>query len=67
MQWQPIETAPKMAHVLLWFPKGEHVVALVNGAEHCEAVGYFGPDSPTHWMPLPEPPTLIERLKESAK
>lgn len=54
--WQPIETAPRMSHVILWFPSGQHVIALVNGPTYYETVGYFGPDGPTHWMPLPPPP-----------
>jgi hypothetical protein len=55
-QWQDMSTAPKMTHVLLWYPDSEHVVGLVNGPDHWEAVGYFGNDAPTHWMPLPPAP-----------
>jgi hypothetical protein len=56
--WQPIETAPKDAHILAW-----------NGAFHCcevvrwransgWVVGWDGMPNKdvTHWMPLPEPP-----------
>ena len=56
-EWRPIETAPQWAHVLLWFPRGQHVIALMgNSPTHWEAVGYMGDDDPTHWMPLPDPP-----------
>lgn len=58
--WQPIETAPKMSHVMLWFPKGEHVIALINGPNHYETVGYFGTDAPTHWQSLPAAPGGME-------
>ena len=55
--WQPIETAPKWEHVLLWFPKGEHVIALMGSTpDQWECIGYWAEDEPTHWMPLPEPP-----------
>ena len=55
--WQPIETLPFMDHVLLWFPKGGHVIALVDGPGHIETIGYLcRDDEPTHWLPLPTPP-----------
>jgi len=55
--WQPIETAPRMQHVMLWFPRGQHVLALIGSTpDHYECIGYMGNDEPTHWMPLPEPP-----------
>lgn len=59
-EWQPIETAPKDGtYVLLWAAQ----------ESECPMVGYFGvrrwelahndtePFTPSHWMPLPEPPT----------
>jgi hypothetical protein len=57
-EWLPIETAPTDGtFVLLW---------AANESE-CAMVGYFGrrwelahcdcaPFTPTHWMPLPDPP-----------
>ncbi len=55
--WQPITTAPAWRHVLLWFPQGEHAIALIGATpSNYEVIGYFGNDEPTHWQPLPEPP-----------
>ena len=55
--WQPIETAPKWEHVLLWFPEGREVIALMGSKPTSyECVGYMGNDEPTHWMPLPGRP-----------
>jgi hypothetical protein len=56
--WQPIETAPKDVWVLVWTPPRTTVAYrqrhqdrwLVNGGG-----GLFV--APTHWMPLPSPPT----------
>lgn len=51
LDWQPIETAPKDGTpVLTW-----------DGAE-CMVLAYYDdgtPDyyQPTHWMPLPHPPS----------
>jgi hypothetical protein len=56
MEWQPIETAPNMEHVMLYFPKGEHVIALMLKEGDFDTVGYVGDDKPTHWMPLPTAP-----------
>lgn len=52
MEWQPIESAPRDAWVLV-ANKDEFIgVAKWNPYEpYCE----FGEDV-THWMPLPEPP-----------
>lgn len=68
-QWQPIDSAPKDGtSVLLWakdlrFP-GRMCVAqyITDDIEWWHVTdGKFGPwplrgPSPTHWMPLPEPP-----------
>ena len=62
MNWQPIETAPWSGPpVLLWRSRTkEHYVAARIKGEH--GPGWCTPDGfqifePTHWMPLPEPPT----------
>lgn len=69
--WQPIETAPKDGtHVLVWAANLLHGLSPMAVAEYSEHEiewwhvhdGKFGPypmrgASPTHWMPLPEPPT----------
>jgi hypothetical protein len=65
MAWQPIETAPKDGtEVLLWIKgdeesprKGrwEERLDLRRGHKWCVAYGWCE-DTPTHWMPLPEPP-----------
>lgn len=66
MEWQPIETAPKDGTAIIgawdskifenrWFI---HPVIFENGIW----IHYWDQDEdhvlyPTHWMPLPEPPT----------
>jgi hypothetical protein len=60
-QWQPIETAPKnRVEVLLYWPYW-HLLPMIGywklglwRAEH--AISGDGP-GPTHWMPLPAPPS----------
>ena len=66
MNWQPISTAPK---------DGAEIIVVVDGnvgaAMWCiiahgflwswdHGYGYGDTISPTHWMPLPEPPTNNE-------
>ena len=67
--WQPIETAPESEAILLWSPFGSCFIApwpIPNVSLHREQIvamalrsgslphkGY----APTHWMPLPAPPT----------
>jgi hypothetical protein len=66
MQWQLIETAPL---------DGRHVLAVddgtVNEMRYIEGHGWYmagndptdswgpGPLNPTHWMPMPLPPTPL--------
>jgi len=73
--WQPIETAPKDGtEVLLWGPycgcpataqwTGKAWAAYWDGWRVVEYMSDFGTDyrefdMPTHWMPLPEPPTSL--------
>ena len=69
-QWQPLETAPKNGEYILMYRKG-----LVNSArwkgdmwggdgwcyEFAENLANgFTDNMPTHWMPLPSPPTNTE-------
>lgn len=50
--WQPIATAPKDGeNVLLWCGGPEPVIGFWNRRDG------WGDDFPTHWMPLPAPPT----------
>lgn len=71
MAWQPIETVPKDGtHVLLGYfleggGGGSPEVAFWNnrykawcGRVLLNSDGYF---SPTHWMPLPDPPGQEDR------
>ena len=64
MKWEPIETAPKDRDVLLWWPYWsrrptigywKHTRWMAENALQ-DSVGDSGPQ-PTHWMPLPDPPT----------
>lgn len=57
MDWQPIETAPKdedFEEILVW--NGDWVCSAVlfegNWIDH-----FYDIVTPTHWMPLPPPPT----------
>lgn len=55
--WKPMDTAPPWKHVLLWLPKGEHVIALIGSTPNrYQMIGYYGDDEPTHWCELPEGP-----------
>ena len=60
MTWQPIETAPKDGRIVLLFvPKAVYPL-FVSGRNQTGTqwwVTGMGRVSPTHWMPLPEPPS----------
>ena len=72
-EWQPIETAPKTSSsILVWVPENKctFCVTWIGPQETCESGGWsiFGGgwricstrdmvQRPSHWMPLPEPPT----------
>lgn len=57
MEWRTIESAPKDGRQVLACFIGQfekHVVFVAHAnPDGCYAPGYA---SPTHWMPLPEPP-----------
>lgn len=66
--WQPIETIPKGQNVLVWSkwsgeigdPLDEYGIYMAEADDLCIVGGdYYTAyaDKPTHWMPLPEPPT----------
>lgn len=66
--WRPIETAPKDegVQILVWDGEGISVArrsnfgdleATVCGKLSVEDNGMLTNISPTHWMPLPEPPS----------
>jgi hypothetical protein len=58
--WRPIETAPKDGREVLIFVGGYYIGGVVV-AEWREGSGWSDWDAdlwnPTHWMPLPAPPT----------
>jgi hypothetical protein len=59
-EWQPIETAPKDGtDLLLWWPYWSKIP--VHGywslGEWASLSAISEGDGPTHWMPLPAPPT----------
>jgi hypothetical protein len=69
-EWQPIETAPKDGTRLLLF--GTERVFLTDrafvGRWDAERAGgsWVGPEwrcIPTHWMPLPEPPSAVPSVE----
>jgi hypothetical protein len=63
--WQPIETAPRDGtHILCYHPKYDMVLNGVwdGGDLNCfemkdERLEYVKDFYPTHWMPLPAPPS----------
>lgn len=68
MAWQPIETAPKDGTAFLgWLPDRQGFVArqdigICSWSEWGGGIWSLGghtsvTSQPTHWMPLPEPPS----------
>lgn len=61
MSWLPIESAPRTDEVLLYWPewkpargrRGYELSAMIRVGRVYETPGR----PPTHWQPLPEPPT----------
>ena len=55
-EWQPIETAPKDGFALVW-RKGWDRPYITNITTRRRPWGSGGDLDPTHWQPLPEPPS----------
>lgn len=61
-EWRPIETAHKTNRAILVWCRGyknTYVVTWHNDYNNWVVFGGFGyelSETPTHWMPLPEPP-----------
>lgn len=72
MSWQTIDTAPKDGtSILAWPCYSGHGVCQVEWKAMKRVKGRWEhqwgrcvPIAPTHWMPLPEPPTPAERSHE---
>lgn len=62
MNWQPIETAPKSFWILGFFPDRTGVqvdlMLWLHGAEKWSCVTEYSPEQPSHWMALPDPPSI---------
>jgi hypothetical protein len=62
MEWQPIETAPNDGtRVLVWLtrsPARSGRPQVVMGAPWHDGKQAWWIDCATHWMPLPEPPSI---------
>ncbi len=72
MQWQPIETAPKTRELKILtygvvpenygYTQEEWLISISewcgNGWASQASSPYGNRFQPTHWMPLPEPPTF---------
>jgi hypothetical protein len=64
--WQPIDTAPKDHFPRLYMVKGRCVQGFIDvTGMHCAQTDYQPWRkmycTPTHWMPLPKPPTAIAK------
>jgi len=55
--WQPIETAPKDGTTILVFHNGSMWTVLWSDVQEWHDANDYG-YTPTHWMPLPKPPTV---------
>ena len=65
-EWLPIETAPKDGTPIL-VVGGAHTAAEIRAADgawwnHCPLKGV----TPTHWMPLPDPPEANQSVAPTA-
>ena len=63
MEWKPIETAPKDESRILLYEKGSMCVGHWWNNYDGWALKVLCIDNPTHWMPLPEPPSELQEGK----
>jgi hypothetical protein len=54
--WQPIDSAPKNADILVWHNGYTSVVSWEVMSDGWLVVENIYVENPTHWMPLPDPP-----------
>jgi hypothetical protein len=79
MTWQPIDTAPNDENVLVFVPpdddEGSGIMGVARFHRYARGDGgwwqwdseYWPVDiSPTHWMPLPEPPQAVDAVARGA-
>lgn len=64
--WLPIATAPEATYVLVWLPNYGVQIATKTTTPH--SLDWWTRDAepdhrcfPTHWMPLPKPPTISQQ------
>jgi len=73
MDWYPIETAPKSTPVLLWARGWSIELGIYFGNQRGEEGWHHWEGSrkffsePTHWMPLPDPPSAKEAAVDPPK
>ena len=61
-EWQPIETAPRDGKHILAYTHDDQIKEVWWQKDFLDGLEYWqddwdGEPMPTHWMPLPEPPT----------
>lgn len=59
MEWQPIETAPRDRAILVWATGAHDLEPIMCTCKWHPDAGFCVDElrEPTHWMPLPNPPT----------
>lgn len=68
MDWQPIETAPRGAddEFLGWVPQNESIYMFTGVLLEKMLANPSRFAAPTHWMPLPAPPTPMVAVLDPA-
>lgn len=66
MDWQPIETAPKDDHIIgYWECYKRPCVMWGNHADQAFESWADRKETPSHWMPIPSPPTTTTDASRS--
>lgn len=69
-EWQPIETCPSYENVLLVGRDARGAIGMAIGTYDARVKIFRWPwmqdMQPTHWMPLPHPPTVNAGATDSA-